>query len=723
MSRGLGEGKIYSFFSQPHVQLLSLTADEIITDGSFQLVLPSQQLGVHDQISGMIQHDSSPDMLKAALEQIPFLGRVEVEAHESIAADTYQRSWRVTFQSVFQDNLPMLEPVWFQNGCDECDEFRVSVLSEVEPSLTIESLHTHGPFSEESDFQPPAVSGSDLCGLAIAVDGPEAVVGCPGSSARPRTTWDFETGDLRGWLAEGTAFSDQPTFEDPSGQPQSNLEGWHYAGTCEGVPGQTDILGHVREDDTTGTLTSDPFVILENTISLLVGGGCNHLTTYVELLVDSHPVLRATGTCQEKMERVIWDVSQFVNRSGIIRVVDRVENMWGCISIDNVITSASGKKCFHDDFGTCGNSEQDESHEAGASFVFLRDCKPRDIADASPSNTDCTWTVQERLVASDKRAEDNFGSSVDIDHEAGIAVVGSPHSEALGINSEPVYVHPFSDDNATALPSVPPHMEDFMKAGNTRSRIPSNLRLVANMLNQSIFDEGERYAQDAGSVYVFTRAPATLDHQGKVDQRGYWKPTELARLSPSSAGDSFGSSVALGDDDVLAGAPGRLSGKGGVHAYETQWTRLRFSSVEYVILEHERSVKVFVGRDLGWNSGDYSIAYSVSDLSAVSVDSAKFEECERVPSDEREGCGDYEQASGVLTFESNQEDAYFVVRVVDDRCIEAFMEYAQINLHIIGGSVLEGESYRAVLRIDDDDWGTSGENSHLSRNCSDVIKK
>ena len=77
----------------------------------------------------------------------------------------------------------------------------------------------------------------------------------------------------------------------------------------------------------------------------------------------------------------------------------------------------------------------------------------------------------------------------------------------------------------------------------------------------------------------------------------------------------------------------------------------------------------------------------------------------------------------MLTFEPNQEEAYFGVRVVDDRCIEAFMEYAQINLHIIGGSVLEGESYRAVLRIDDDDWGTSGENSHLSRNCSDVIKK
>ena len=706
---------MYSFFSQPHVQLITLTVDEIITDGSFRLVLPSQQLDLPDQVSGMIQHDSSPDMLKVALEQIPILGRVEVEAHESSAADEYQRSWRVTFQSVFQDSLPTLEPVWFRNGCDECEEFRVSVLSEVEPFLTAESLNTHGQYSEESDFQPPAVSGSDLCGLAIAVDGPEAIVGCPGSSARPRTTWDFETGDLRGWLAEGTAFSDQPTFEDPTGQPQSNLQGWHYAGTCGGVSGQ----GHVRDDDATGTLTSDPFVILEESISLLVGGGCNHLTSYVELLVDSHPVLRATGACQEKMERVVWDVSRFVNRSGIIRAVDRVENMWGCVELDDVITSASGRNCLHDDFGTCGNSEREESREAGASFVFLRECELRDVADAGPSNSDCAWRVQERLVASDKRAGDNFGSSVDIHHGAGIAVVGSPRAEAVGGNSEPVYVHPFSDGGATALPPVPPHMEDFMKAGNTRSRIPSNLRLVANMLDRSALDEGERYARDAGSAYVFARAPAALDHRGEVARRGYWKPTELARLSSSSAGDNLGSSVALGDGDVLVGAPGRLRGEGGVHAHEAGWTGLKFSSVEYAVLERAGSVKVFVRRDLRRGGGVYSVAYSVSDLSAVGVDSAKFEECEKVPSDEREGCGDYEQASGVLTFEPGQEEAYFTVRVVDDGCIEDFMEYAQINLHVVGGPALEGENYRAVLRIDDDDWG---EHSHRSRNCSDAIK-
>lgn len=32
------------------------------------------------------------------------------------------------------------------------------------------------------------------------------------------------------------------------------------------------------------------------------------------------------------------------------------------------------------------------------------------------------------------------------------------------------------------------------------------------------------------------------------------------------------------------------------------------------------------------------------------------------------------------------------------------MEYVQLYLHIPGGGPIHGESYRAQLRIDDDDW-------------------
>ena len=42
------------------------------------------------------------------------------------------------------------------------------------------------------------------------------VVGAPHSSVRTTTTWDFETGDLIGWVKTGTAFDYQPTWGDNS---------------------------------------------------------------------------------------------------------------------------------------------------------------------------------------------------------------------------------------------------------------------------------------------------------------------------------------------------------------------------------------------------------------------------------------------------------------------------------------------------------------------------
>ena len=84
----------------------------------------------------------------------------------------------------------------------------------------------------------------------------------------------------------------------------------------------------------------------------------------------------------------------------------------------------------------------------------------------------------------------------------------------------------------------------------------------------------------------------------------------------------------------------------------------------------------------------------------------------------RIGCGDYEQSSGVVTFNAGQEHAYFEVRITDDKCTESHMEYVQLNLHQLGGSPLRGENYRAQLRIDDDDaaGGT------LSINCTGMVE-
>lgn len=54
-----------------------------------------------------------------------------------------------------------------------------------------------------------------------------------------------------------------------------------------------------------GTLTSQPFMIVGDRISFMIGGGCDPLTEYVELLVDGYSVARATGKCVEAMRREV----------------------------------------------------------------------------------------------------------------------------------------------------------------------------------------------------------------------------------------------------------------------------------------------------------------------------------------------------------------------------------------------------------------------------------
>lgn len=306
-------------------------------------------------------------------------------------------------------------------------------------------------------MQPRDVTSTDMFGTSIALDGPQAIIGSIHSAAKTRTTWDFETGDLQGWSSTGTAFQNQPTFGDNSsvravyegygppkshtnGEPQSSrLVGRYYIATFDERSGEDDNYqeanhdfgpGSIQGDESTGTLTSDPFIIRGEKISYLIGGGCDHKTVYVELLIDGQPSLRATGKCSERMDRVYWDVSIFVNRSGQIRIVDNSSHKWGHINADEFQFSWDmymGGTCLSNNFGQCtegggalpktsksGIEKQhytgrEESPHAGAAYMFLNKCVPLALDDLSPSNSNCVWLEQERLVASDKRAGNLFG--------------------------------------------------------------------------------------------------------------------------------------------------------------------------------------------------------------------------------------------------------------------------------------------------------------------------
>ena len=140
---------------------------------------------------------------------------------------------------------------------------------------------------------------------------------------------DFETGDLRDWLAEGDAFKGQPikgdTVAKRRGDMRSNHQGNYWIGGYE-----------LKGDKAQGTLTSAPFKVTHPYAAFLVGGG-PHDTTCVELVRrDTRKVFfRASGRESENLEHVVVDLRPHKGKEIFIRLVDRHSGHWGHVNFDD----------------------------------------------------------------------------------------------------------------------------------------------------------------------------------------------------------------------------------------------------------------------------------------------------------------------------------------------------------------------------------------------------
>ena len=507
-------------------------------------------------------------------------------------------------------------------------------------------------------------------------------------------------------------------------------------------PSKLYAIGSSQGDEPTGTLTSDPFIVLGDTIYFMIGGGCNYQTVYMELLVDGISALRATGKCHEQMEEAQFNVKDFISRSAQIRIVDADSSKWGHINVDHIRFSwknGATRTCLGNNWGECTEgggalpklspsekqhyTGKEESARSGAAYMYYRECP--DLADLNDLPPNCTWVAQERLVASDKRAGNSFGISVSVDDTQGVAIVGSSNSPAYGFYQEPVYVYPHSNLTTFDFP-VPENLSHIIKSASTYSTTGGSIRVMDYLarINNIPVKELSKFTEQAGVAYAFLREPPAYDPNRDIARNAYWRTTEHAKIAPPNvaAGDHFGYSVAYRSSTAIMGAlgqHGRFKKEGSAFAYDMQWVRVKFSNVEYIAVEGtDHEIKIFLQRDLAWSNSTFSIHYSTSDLSAIGVDTYKYEKCLQLHASERDGCGDYEQAAGEVRFDEGEEFTYFTVRIMDDLCTERNMEFVQLNLHQFGGSPIRGENYRAQLRIDDNDW----ERDPLSMECNGGIR-
>ncbi len=165
--------------------------------------------------------------------------------------------------------------------------------------------------------------------------------------------FDLESGTLKDWAAEGSAFDRQPVKGDTvaarRGDMKSQHQGEYWIGTFE-----------IGGDAPQGTLASVPFIVTHPFASFLVAGG-SHENTRVELIrADTQKVIfKTSGYDSENLRPVVVDLREHLNKEIFIRIVDKESGGWGHINFDDFKLHAQRPK-FENELDAAKLAKQNE---------------------------------------------------------------------------------------------------------------------------------------------------------------------------------------------------------------------------------------------------------------------------------------------------------------------------------------------------------------------------
>lgn len=476
--------------------------------------------------------------------------------------------------------------VFNDTSCVQPFDLPASFNSEFNSSyFALSTVRGLGSWQEFQTLTATNPQSGDLFGASVAIDEDYIVVGAPESNALTAVDWDFETGTLLGWTQTmGMAFRNQPTFGDNvrfhgefnlrqdaleifdddrqnvahlrnnkansrtnraqartsigknSQGPyvhgrSSNLVGRYYISTYELRPGWSEdytqpdptfAAGNVQGASPTGVLTSDTFLIAGDSISFLLGGGCDIYHVYVELVVDGQAVSRQSAKCDSRMQRTQFSTEQYRQRAGQLRIVDNsTVEPWGYISVDDFRFDWDVRGASLDSSTRRAPSKDKVAQQApiispqvGVAYLFRRvftglwDNMPKNKMNKKESLLQsnatwqfdelystscnesvyffdpvtqfnfsdlCNWQPVERLLASDTRDMTmHFGAQVAVNAKAGVVVVSAPRSMRFNAYKDSLTNHPYVNQthsmtsNAAGLryPLVAPSSSLFKTTGD-----------------------------------------------------------------------------------------------------------------------------------------------------------------------------------------------------------------------------------------------------------------
>lgn len=182
-----------------------------------------------------------------------------------------------------------------------------------------------------SSMRPRVYTGADVVPESVWVQiirKPDGKVAARKVSARVSKCYSIQSAGWPGWTRSGPAWGNGPTT-----LPMANQE------IIYGFGGEGFVTSYGSGDAAIGRVTSPPFQIDGDRITVRLAGGTNEQLLRVELVVDDAiaRIAAALDPAAEEFRTVTWDVTRWRGKTARLVLVDEATDSWGHLSVDDVI--------------------------------------------------------------------------------------------------------------------------------------------------------------------------------------------------------------------------------------------------------------------------------------------------------------------------------------------------------------------------------------------------
>jgi uncharacterized repeat protein (TIGR01451 family) len=394
----------------------------------------------------------------------------------------------------------------------------------------------------------PDGAAGDQFGTAVAVSGETAVVGAPlddvGANADQGSAYVF--------VRSGTTWAVQQKLVASDGAAGDRF------GTSVSVSGDTAVVGAYLDDTTGGTDAGSAYVFVRSGTAW----SQQQKLTASDAAASDNFGRSVSVSGDTAMVGAYLDDTTGGTDAGSAYVFVRSGTAW---SEQQKLTASDG--AASDRFGTSVSvsggtavvgaylDDTAAGTDAGSAYVFVR------------SGT--VWNQQQKLVASDAAASDNFGRSVSVSGDT--AVVGADADDTVGgANAGSAYV--FARTGAVWSEQQKLVASDAAASDN----LGTSVSVSGDMVVVGATGSDTAGGANTGAAYVFIRS-------GTV-----WTEQEKLTASDGAAGEAFGGSVSVSGKTAVVGAPraATAAGANAGSAYVFVWSGTAWTEQQKLTASH-----------------------------------------------------------------------------------------------------------------------------------------